>query len=221
MKDGLTLPAWERPPDDGQTAGMPVRTDLPPVDAYAEDTKLIPADSVSIVDSPAAGDKKFGLTWIEDAAPQKLELEIERLALLSVLDYEQVRKQESRRLEIRAPELDKAVKAKRPKAESQSLALPTPEPWAEPVGSEIGQELLDVIHRHLVVPDKADIAISLWVLHAHAFDAAEVSPNLALTSPEKQCGKSTVLDMLHRLVPSPLPTANITPAAIFRAIDQY
>jgi putative DNA primase/helicase len=36
-----------------------------------------------------------------------------------------------------------------------------------------------------------------------------------------QCGKSTALALLGAVVPRPLPSANISPAAIFRAVEKY
>jgi hypothetical protein len=39
------------------------------------------------------------------------------------------------------------------------------------------------------------------------------------TSPEKGCGKTTALDVLKELVARPLPTANVTPAAVFRTVE--
>jgi hypothetical protein len=44
-------------------------------------------------------------------------------------------------------------------------------------------------------------------------------PGLRFTSPERGCGKTTLLDVLARLVPRPLPTANATAAAIFRMVE--
>jgi len=48
-----------------------------------------------------------------------------------------------------------------------------------------------------------------------------VSPFLALTSPEKRCGKTTTLHLLSALVPRPLPASSISPAALFRAVERY
>jgi hypothetical protein len=42
---------------------------------------------------------------------------------------------------------------------------------------------------------------------------------LAITSPTKRCGKTTLEIILSRLVPRPLMTSNISPAAIFRTIE--
>ena len=41
----------------------------------------------------------------------------------------------------------------------------------------------------------------------------------AITSPEKGCGKTTLLDVLSRLVMRPLSTANVTASAIFRVVE--
>jgi putative DNA primase/helicase len=59
----------------------------------------------------------------------------------------------------------------------------------------------------------------LWAIHTHAFECFGHSPRLAITSPEKQCGKTTTLDVLGELVARSLPTSNATTAAIFRTIE--
>jgi len=59
------------------------------------------------------------------------------------------------------------------------------------------------------------------VLHAHAHDAASVSPILAVLSPEKRFGKTTVLTLVQALTPRALPTSNITSAALFRAVEGW
>jgi hypothetical protein len=46
-------------------------------------------------------------------------------------------------------------------------------------------------------------------------------PGLAIQSPEKRCGKTTLLDILRATVKSGLPTCNITPAAFFRVVEKY
>jgi len=51
------------------------------------------------------------------------------------------------------------------------------------------------------------------------FRGAETSPRLRITSPEKRCGKSRLLDLLNVLCPRPLGASNISPSAIFRVIE--
>ena len=61
--------------------------------------------------------------------------------------------------------------------------------------------------------------MALWVVLAHAIDTADVAPRLAFTSPVKRCAKTTALNVVGRLVPRALPASNISPAAVFRAIE--
>lgn len=104
--------------------------------------------------------------------------------------------------------------------QGKSLTLVDPEPWPEPVdGPDLIQQIIKVLNLYMVMEEGCPDAIAFWVLHAHAYNAFAHSPRLAITSPEKQCGKTTLLDILTNLVPRPLPTANTTPAAIFRSIE--
>ncbi|HKD37450.1 MAG TPA: DUF3631 domain-containing protein, partial [Pirellulales bacterium] len=62
---------------------------------------------------------------------------------------------------------------------------------------------------------------ALWVLHTYLPDRSLVSPRLTIASPEKRCGKTTLLDVLARLALKSLPTANVTAAAIFGVVEAY
>jgi putative DNA primase/helicase len=88
-----------------------------------------------------------------------------------------------------------------------------------------GPELLDgiaaAIRSHVVLTEHARDATALWVVHAYLTDCFLVSPRLCVRSPMKQCGKTTLLDVLKCLVPRALPTANVTPAALFRVVEAH
>ena len=102
------------------------------------------------------------------------------------------------------------------------ITISDPEPWPEPLdGAALLDDLVRTFCRYLALPDGAPEALVLWTLHAHAHDAADVSPLLALTSPEKRCGKTTTLHVLASLVPRPLPASSVTAAALFRAVEQF
>lgn len=85
---------------------------------------------------------------------------------------------------------------------------------------ELLGELVSTFRRHLSIPNYAPEAIALSTVHAHCHDAATHSPILAAISPERRCGKSTLLGVLKCLVPNPLATSNITEAAVFRSIER-
>ena len=81
----------------------------------------------------------------------------------------------------------------------------------------------DVVHfvRRFVVLDEAQAdVIALWAAHSHAADAADTTPYLLLSSAEKRSGKTRLLEVLELVVHEPLPTANISDAALFRAIAE-
>jgi hypothetical protein len=80
-------------------------------------------------------------------------------------------------------------------------------------------EISDLVIRHMVVLGSEAKVVALWVAHTHVFKQFQHTPRLAITSPEKQCGKSTLLKILSELSHNPLKTDNITAAAIFRAIS--
>ena len=64
------------------------------------------------------------------------------------------------------------------------------------------------------------IAIALWILHTYRFSDFDQSPILSVTSPEKQCGKSRLLELMECLVSRPwMVTSNATEATLFRKID--
>jgi putative DNA primase/helicase len=57
------------------------------------------------------------------------------------------------------------------------------------------------------------------VLFTYAFNNFDVGPYIAVTSPQPQCGKSLLFDLLATVIYRPLRAINITPAAVFRTVD--
>lgn len=87
-----------------------------------------------------------------------------------------------------------------------------------------GAELLDAlaawVRRYVVLTDTQAAAVALWIVHTHAIEAADSTPYLHVSSAEKRSGKTRLLEVLELLVRQALPTANISDAALFRAIDE-
>ena len=90
------------------------------------------------------------------------------------------------------------------------------------MSDDLARTLDDVaafVRRYVVLtPPQAD-ALALWTFHTHALEASDVSPYVHISSAEKRSGKSRLLEVLSLLVRSPLPSANISDAALFRAIE--
>jgi hypothetical protein len=100
-----------------------------------------------------------------------------------------------------------------------SLAhVPSVEPLTVPLSTLLAM-VEQFVTRYLVVPSAGLVAVVLWVAHAHAIEAFDVTPYLAVTSPEKRCGKSRLLEVLEPLVPRPWRALSLTEAVLFRGIE--
>ncbi len=153
------------------------------------------------------------------------EILLNQLARLSHFEYDRVRGDKAKELGVRTAALDKEVDNRRARnkknGEQKTLSLSEYEPWSESVdGTELMGQLVETFNKYLALSDGAAEALALWVIHCFAFDAFQITPRLAITSPEKRCGKTTCLSVLQGLVNKPLPASNITAAAVFRVIEQ-
>jgi hypothetical protein len=150
--------------------------------------------------------------------------EVARLAKLSTVEFERERKSAAERLGVRASALDALVKADRSKEDTggqgRAFGLAESKPWHEVVdGAALISDMMAAIKRYIVLPEGGAEIVSLWILHSHAFDCFGHSPRLAIQSPEKGCGKTTLLDFVAQVVARALPTSNATTSAIFRIVE--
>jgi hypothetical protein len=59
----------------------------------------------------------------------------------------------------------------------------------------------------------------LWVVHTHCIDGSDVTPYLAITSAEKQSGKTRLSEVLQTIVAEPWFTGRVTAAVLVRKVD--
>ena len=138
-------------------------------------------------------------------------VEIERLAALEAIDYEVARKDAADRIGIRASTLDREVAKKRralgldksddDAGQGRAVTIQDVLPWAEAIeGDRVATGLAAALKRYVVLSDTAADAVALWVLHTWLFDKFTIAPRLAITSPTKGCGKTTVLRFINQVV---------------------
>lgn len=160
-------------------------------------------------------------------ATEASEKDIEALAQLSHLDYDRDRREAAKRLGLTVTILDKAVKAARKRALSTKSS--TDNGFMQPVvpcdhpvdGADLLAEISRALDKFMVLPRGASAAVALWSVFAHCHDAADHSPILAIESPEKRCGKTTLMLIVRQLVPKALLASNTTTASLFRCIETY
>ena len=73
-------------------------------------------------------------------------------------------------------------------------------------------------HYVLLKPAQRDV-LSLWVMHTHAFAAADATPYIAVISAEKRSGKTRLLEVAAQLVANPWLTARVSAAVLARKIE--
>jgi Protein of unknown function (DUF3631) len=87
-------------------------------------------------------------------------------------------------------------------------------------GAALLENIVGFVQRFVVLTETQVDAIALWIVHTHAFAAADTTAYLWIASAEKRSGKTRLLEVLELLARTPLPTANISDAALFRAITE-
>jgi len=154
---------------------------------------------------------------------EALDRELERLAGLSVAEYERQRKQAAKALGFRPTILDKVVEGMRAQAEGgQDLPIEETTPWSEPVNpAALLDEIEATIGRFIVCAPEVRAAATLWAAFTWFIDAVKIAPIALITAPEKGCGKTQMLTVLKRLSYRSLSTSNLTSAVLFRIIEMY
>lgn len=154
------------------------------------------------------------------------DLELARLAGLSALEYERQRQETAKRFGVQPARLDKLVKERKGEEAGQAAASDPPyeetEPWPEPVdGAALLDEMERTIGRFIVCDPPVRTAAALWAAFTWFIDVVNVAPIALITAPEKACGKSQMLEVFARLARRSMQTSNISPAALFRAIEMW
>jgi len=88
-------------------------------------------------------------------------------------------------------------------------------------GMEVLEQVAETFCRYIALPDGAADVLALWCAHTHRFDVFQCSPRLNVSSPEKNCGKTTLRDVVSLLVPRALLAENLSVAVLFRVIEQH
>ena len=106
--------------------------------------------------------------------------------------------------------------------QGRAISLPEPEPWPTPIdGVALLDGIAEAIGRYVVMSEHARACRGLVGRSYLLTGLFRITPRLAVRSPMKRCGKTTLLDVISRLVLRPLPTGSVTAAALFRVVEGY
>jgi putative DNA primase/helicase len=153
--------------------------------------------------------------------------EIKKLAVLDIVEYEMQREEAAKKYGMRASVLDSEVeKLRDPEKQNTSQGTPIifnePLPWPNPVnGAQLLNQIIETLNRFLVLPKHGAHTVALWILFTYVFNVMKICPILIANSPEKRCGKTSLLKLILELARMAFPTSNIPAAPLFRLIEQY
>lgn len=158
-----------------------------------------------------------GLSETYDAA-------VYRLALLPRHEYDRLRAEEAKTLNVRISTLDDAVKALALRNEDSNDQLPFVEvvPYPHPIDpSELLDDVTAAIKQFIILDTEQAHAVALWIAVSWFVDVVYCAPICLINAPEKACGKSQLLTLLGKLVPKPAQASGISPSVLFRMIEAY
>ena len=164
---------------------------------------------------------------ISEAEPAMFSFDADarRLSELDKLAYERERAEAAKRHGVRVNFLDDTVRRAQAEAKARAEVEDDDPPYPEPVPdiAEVLDQALAEVRRYIVGDEPALAAVVVWSLHTHLVHHQHVriavSPKLAIQSPEKGCGKTTLLEIIATLVPRAETSSSITAATIFRLIE--
>jgi putative DNA primase/helicase len=182
--------------------------------------QFLPPPATTTGTAGAAGDSA------DDKLDPALAAELKRLAGLHPLNYALERKAVAKKLGMPVGFLDKAVHGERndgaDERQGQPFKLIDREPWHEQVnGHELVTNLKADVQRYVTMADSDALVTALWIIHTYLFELFVITPRLSISSPELECGKSLLLDVLDHLVNRPYTMINPTAAVLFRLIDKF
>jgi hypothetical protein len=86
-------------------------------------------------------------------------------------------------------------------------------------GGTVLDKVFAYVRRFVSLSESQARIAALWVVHTHVFSTADATPYLAITSAEKQSGKTRLLEVFETLVANPWLTGRVTAAVLIRKID--
>jgi hypothetical protein len=164
---------------------------------------------------------------ITDRAEQKTDSglmdEISAIAGMNLIARELERNKIAEKYNIRKSVIDQFLKALEKERDAGTTEIVTPAvAWETAVdGAGVLADIKALLNKHIVLPDGTADAIAAWVLLTYSFDAFRILPILGVVSPEKRCGKTTLLEVLQGLCSKALLASNVSPPAVFRTIEKY
>jgi Protein of unknown function (DUF3631)/Domain of unknown function (DUF3854) len=157
---------------------------------------------------------------VEPCDLHTIQLEITR-AQLSGSALSQIGRALAKMLGIRPSAIEEDCKPAAASVNDRAIIISDPEPWSDEVdGAKLLSDICSVVRTYVSLTENEAITVALWVMLTHVEAYVDTLPILGITSPEKRCGKTTLLKILIRLVKRNFPVSSLTAATIYRIVEE-
>lgn len=137
-------------------------------------------------------------------------------------EFARIRKAVKDSKNVSMPEFERQTAGAKSGADEDSEIFPPVELHADPVeGAQLLNEIVATLQKYVIADVPTLRAAALWIIHSWLLDVLQVSPIANITAPEKRCGKTVLLTAMQWLSFRPIQASNISPAALFRAIEKW
>lgn len=190
-------------------------------DYLANQTESNGSSAADALKALVAGAKLF--IDLIDPSPLNLALvqtEFGRVLIPSLL-RDQLIKGLARVLDVRVEALREACSVP-PQAKPELSFAANYEPWPDPVDAEeLLNQIMGRINKEVTIETRQVLVCGLWVMLTWVHPQMDFSPMLYITGPTLECGKTTLLNAIGKMVRRPAKTANVSAAAIYRLSELY
>jgi putative DNA primase/helicase len=150
-----------------------------------------------------------------------VEKELGRVAMSSAQRC-QLCKQLAGPLEVRAGALEEGNFSVSEKSSPELGFAANYEPWPYPIDAEeLFNEVMVCIGREVTIEQHQRWVCGIWVMFTWVHPQMDFSPSLYVTGPTMECGKTTLLNAIGKMVRRPAKTANVSAAAVYRLSELY
>jgi hypothetical protein len=117
-------------------------------------------------------------------------------------------------------DLKKLVRARRREIAPPDNDYNDPKAWPDAVDvDDILDELVRLARRFTVLPANGAEKLATWIAFTYVWRSFDTATRLRIYAPEKECGKTTVLDFIAAICWRPDTCINTSTAAFFRSIE--
>ncbi|WP_293006444.1 DUF3631 domain-containing protein [Nitrosomonas sp.] len=148
---------------------------------------------------------------------------IASLAAMPRMEYDRIRLDKAKELNVQVKTLDTLVKETRNiENKNENNPFHKADPYPDPiVPAQLLDEISAIILRFIILDAEQAHTVALWIAHTYFIDIFDTSPIAIINAPEKACAKTLLQSLIARMSYRSLSASNASASALFRSIELW